>query len=94
MTGKALFTSQRGGTISIFQTMTGILFQVNLEDIYIYCKDLVSAKIQLKKLEDLKRSSNQRTLRAIKKEREALRTLVEKSAAPYLHHECSLRFIG
>ena len=79
-----LYVSNRGGTINYFRGDTGFLYRVCSNHSSLYCNDLISAKVQLDRLESRKGFSSNQTFDVSNKYNQALRDLVESAAAPYL----------
>ena len=84
MAKKPLFISKEGGTIHQLQCGSSKIFRVCSDHLSLYCDDLVSAKVQLKRLEELRLHSYCLNMEKMKHKGESLRKLVESSAAPYL----------
>lgn len=79
-----IFVSKEGGTINRYKGDSGWLFRVSYKHLFLYSNDIISAKLQLKRLERLSYQSGNITLRSMKKQGKSLRELVERAAAPYL----------
>ena len=84
MVKKPIFINKEGGTIHQPQGDSCELFPIFSDHLYLYCDDLVSAKVQLRRLEELRLHSYCLNMERMKQKGESLRKLVESSAAPYL----------
>ncbi|WP_320674179.1 hypothetical protein [Prochlorococcus sp. MIT 1341] len=87
MSQEPLFISKEGGTIHLIKGDSGIFFRVCSDHLSLYCHDLVSAKMQLERLEEFRGRSYCINMEPMKQEGESLRNLVELSAAPYLRKD-------
>ena len=79
-----IYVSNVGGAIYSFKGDTGWLFRVTTNKISLYCNDLTTAKVQLKRIESLKCSSMKLSLAASIRTGRSLKELVENAAKPYL----------
>ncbi len=87
MSDNPLFVSKEGGTIDCFRGDSGYIFRVCSDRLSLYCNDLITAKLQLARLEKLRKYSTKLSLELLKRNGETLRKLLETSAAPYLNNE-------
>ncbi len=87
MTENPFYVSKEGGTISCFKGDSGFVYRVCSDRLSLYCNDIITAKLQLQRLEGLRKYSTKLSLDLLKRNSQELRAMLENAAAPYLGNE-------